>query len=153
VDNISEEDSGLKEERGAKCPYCEKMNNIYEYQTCEHYAGYFNVAECVWELEDGVMSKVQHVLEKEFKQIMVKEEKMTEAGAENDKELERLQEILDEGLGEYESIRLCEICPSALYEEDEEPVAVGPKNFAYSQLIFLDDKGLKDAKEFLANLV
>lgn len=134
------------EGRGAKCPYCGEKNIVYEGLTCEHYAGYFNVSENAWELERHVMSKLQKVLEDEFKKI----EKQIELGdPTKKKELKLLNKIVDGGLGAYESGRMEEILPDAAYAYDEEDVSVGPMDSANCQMMFLDQKGFDAARDFL----
>jgi hypothetical protein len=118
------------ENRGAICPICNRRNIIYEGEICEHYAGCINVSENKWEMKNSFMISVQLILENEYKQKG------------ND------IEIL---LCEYETNRLKEICPSASYAIDEEEYAVGPKDFAESIMIFLNETGLNEAKKFITN--
>jgi len=150
---------GESEERGAVCPICKKRNIVYEGETCPHYAGYFNVDAGYWEFAETLMEKVGEKIQKEFTAFEQRLEKIEELltkgpSPETDKlkkEQTKLQALVDngEGLGKYQTERLKSIVPNAKYEEDEEQIAVGPKDFANCSMIFLDKTSEKQAKAYL----
>lgn len=153
----SEEDS--EEERGAVCPFCKKRNIVYEGETCSHYGGYFNVDEGYWEFDRAVMKKIGEKIQAEFEAFEKRLEELEELlsgkkgpnSAKLEKEQTKLQELVNdgEGLGKYQTERLKAIVPKAKYAEDEEQIAVGPKDFACCSMIFLNKAGQEQAEKHL----
>lgn len=122
------DDSDLSE-LGSICPYCKIINAIPD-GSCEHYVGYYNVAECEWEFS-GIMKEWNDLVLDEF-------------GAIED-EIERLQSIIDDGIGAYQNNRMNETLNGlGSYEVDSDEIMVSPTCFTSSDMMFLNNKE-KDA--------
>ncbi len=167
-----------RENKGSICPYCGEWNVIdASTKKCEHFAGGYDIEGSGWRFNVGeieVMKKLQQKLEAEYEALEIKlesiegeldqlknnreaEESADRAIAKKIKVLEMeqaaMQDVIDEGRGEYESKIIKKIIPRASYVDDAEDVSLGPKHSANIEIMYVSKSDLKQVERYLEGKV